>query len=71
MICDRAQEEMRKLHDSLGSSSACHLVRLNSGTGDAKQTAVYEGLFKAHMQPAVPGGGAGEPAAHPQPPAKV
>jgi hypothetical protein len=68
-LLSRAEEKLRALRERLGEK-ACNLVQLNSreeGSGNS----VYEGLFRAHMQFVVPGGGGGEPARHPSAPSQV
>ena len=66
----RAEEKLRALRERLGQA-ACHLVRINSGSGDPKASMGYEGLWRAHLRSCVPGGGAGEPEARPAVPAQV
>ena len=49
---------------SLGSTN-CHLLKINTGKADSKSNIGYEGLWRAHIQGIMPGGGAGEPQTRP------
>lgn len=66
----RATSKFEAVSERLGSGS-CHMLQLNSGGGSAEERARLDALFKAHKCPAVAGGGAGEPAAHPATPPEV
>ena len=74
--CNPSAPKPSSAEETLGAvryrleEKACNLVNLNSGEQGRGSTA-YEGLFRAQMQPVVPGGGGGEPASRAEPPSQV
>ena len=67
----RAEEKLRAARVTLGTA-AVHLVRINSGRGDASSQLGYESAWRPGLLPGtLPNGGAGEPASRPSVPAAV